>query len=164
MLIETAQHIPPNSPPIPASAWPTHCGRACRQSLQRVTGGRQRAGADRCARDLRGRRPKGAGKKGVLAEAPGICLVNPQTGSVGRYSSARKSPPPSVGTSPTSSSEYWAGMDIETASILAKEAKVRRKRLRPEARRRAARTPRAEPLDEFYERRRRRSTTSSQSY
>jgi hypothetical protein len=47
------------------------------------------------------------GKKGVFAEAPGIGLISPHTGSItGRFLSATKRKPSCGATSPTNSWEY----------------------------------------------------------
>jgi hypothetical protein len=92
------------------------------------------------------------GKKGVLAEAPGIGLVNPCTGSI-RWQVLVGEEKSTIERRDLA--DKFLGIlgwheDIETALSLAKEAKARRKRLRRETRRRAARKPRAEPLDEFF--------------
>ena len=87
-------------------AWPG-CGRghqsdrldpgagprvACRQSLQRLAGGRQRAGDDRRACDLRGRRPEGParGSGGEYRHGSGAHLAEP--GRVHRRVSPAETP------------------------------------------------------------------------
>jgi hypothetical protein len=94
------------------------------------------------------------GMKGLLAAAPGISLPSPYTGSmcwqvlVGNKKEKRTIERRDL-------ADRFLGIlgwhgDVETAFALAKADKARRKRLRQEARRHAAKTGAKEPLDEFF--------------
>ena len=94
------------------------------------------------------------GIQGMLAAAPGISLPSPYTGSmcwqvlVGNKREKRTIERRDL-------ADRFLGIfgwheDVETAYALAKADKARRKRLRQEARRHAAKTGAREPLDEFF--------------
>jgi hypothetical protein len=94
------------------------------------------------------------GTRGMLAGAPGISLPSPYTGSmcwqvlVGNKREKRTIERRDL-------ADRFLGIfgwheDVETAYALAKADKARRKRLRQEARRHAAKTGAREPLDEFF--------------
>jgi hypothetical protein len=97
--------------------------------------------------------PKNHGQEALIADAPGIGLSDPPTGSICWQVL--------LGDKQTmimrrDLADKFFGIfgwheDIETAMLLAKEAKARRKRLRREARRYAGNTPhQAEHLDQFF--------------